>query len=158
MKIVLLSLLGLTVFAAPGHHAADVVAYPEGYRSWAHVRTTFVDSTHPRFASIGGFQHFYANAEAMRGHRTRVFPEGSVLVVDWLDLTTQAGASREGARRQLDVMVRDSVRFASTGGWGFRRFQGDSHDQDAAAPTPSQCFACHAAQAKDGLVLSTYRP
>jgi hypothetical protein len=106
---------------------------------------------------MGGFQHIYANADALRGYRSRVFPEGSVIVFDWLELTPRDGAFVEGPRRQLDVMVKDSVRFAASGGWGFQRFKGDSRQDLASTPTPAQCFACHQALGKDGLVLSAYR-
>jgi hypothetical protein len=73
-------------------------------------------------------------------------------------MSDRQGAYEEGARRQLDVMVKDARRFASSGGWGFQRFVGDSRTELAAAPTPAQCFACHQQLQKDGLVLSTYRP
>lgn len=136
---------------------APAVPYPEGYRSWNHVKSAVVSPNHARFSSIGGFQHVYANAPALTGYRTRVFPEGSVIVFDWLEMTESQGAYAEGPRRQIDVMMKDSVRFASSGGWGFQRFVKDSKEL-ASAPTPQQCFACHNNLKKDGLVLSTYRP
>ena len=55
-------------------------------------------------------------------------------------------------------MVKDSKRYASSGGWGFQRFVKDSKSELATAPTPQQCFACHDQLKKDGLVLSSYRP
>lgn len=93
----------------------------------------------------------------MAGYRTRRFPEGSVIAFDWLEMTGMGGAFAEGARRQLDVMVKDSMRYRATGGWGFERFVKDSRTELAASPTPEQCFNCHAALKKDGLVLSTHR-
>jgi hypothetical protein len=117
-----------------------------------------ISPAHKNFANTGGFQHIYANAEAMTGYRTRAFPEGATIVFDWLEMVDNAGAFAEGARRQVDVMVKDSQRFASTGGWGFQRFVKDSKTELAAAPTPQQCFACHQNLRKDELVLSTYRP
>ena len=137
---------------------APAVEYPEGYRTWAHVKSSFTGPTSPRFATSGGFQHIYANEQAIRGYRTRVFPEGSVIVFDWLESTEANGAFTEGARRQVDVMVRDSVRFRASGGWGFQRFVKDSRTEHAATPTPQQCHTCHANLARDGLVLSSYRP
>ena len=134
------------------------VAYPEGYRSWVHVKSGLVSPSHQRYSSIGGFQHIYANPEAMVGYRTRRFPDGAVVVFDWLEMRDTAGAFEEGPRRQVDVMVKDSVRFAATGGWGFQRFVKDSRTELAATPTPQQCFSCHDKLKKDGLVLSTYRP
>jgi hypothetical protein len=134
-----------------------VVAYPEGYRNWTHVKSGLIGPAHKTFATNGGFQHVYANAEAMAGYRTRVFPEGSMVAFDWLEMRDDAGAFVEGPRRQVDVMVKDSKRFASTGGWGFQRFVKDTREH-AAAPTPEQCFACHNNLKKDGLILGSYRP
>ncbi|HTE48166.1 MAG TPA: cytochrome P460 family protein [Gemmatimonadaceae bacterium] len=134
------------------------VPYPDGYRNWVHVKSTAVGPAHKSFATMGGFQHIYANPQAVTGYRTRVFPEGSTIVFDWLEMQDQAGAFTEGPRRQTDVMVKDSVRFASTGGWGFQRFVKDSKTELAAEPTPQQCFACHDQLKKDGLVLSSFRP
>jgi hypothetical protein len=133
------------------------VAYPEGYRSWVHIKSALIGPAHRTFATNGGFQHVYANVAAQAGYRTRSFPDGSVIVVDWLDMTVQGGAFIEGPRRQIDVMVRDTRRFAQTGGWGFQRFMKDSKTELAASPTPQQCFACHDQLKKDGLVLSSYR-
>ncbi len=48
----------------------------------------------------------------MLGYRTSAFPEGSVIAFDWLEMTAVNGAFQEGARRQVDVMVKDSQRFA----------------------------------------------
>jgi hypothetical protein len=156
---------GLLLCALPGSALAwqlassvDVpVTYPEGYRSWTHVKSALVSPAHENFASIGGFQHIYANPEGMVGYRTRAFPEGSIVVFDWLEMRDNNGAFEEGARRQVDVMVKDSERFAKTGGWGFQRFVKDSKTERAATPTPQQCFACHEKRKKDGLILSSYR-
>lgn len=140
-------------------HASDgEVPYPDGYRGWTHVKSTVISPTHKNFARTGGFQHFYANAQAVEGYRTRHFPDGSTIVVDWLEMTDNAGAFAEGPRRQLDVMVKDSVRFAASGGWGFQRFVKDSKTELSTSLTPDQCFACHDRLKKDGLVLSAYRP
>ena len=133
------------------------VPYPDGYRAWTHVKSTVIGPTHKDFARLGGFQHIYANPRAMTGYRTRVFPDGAIVVFEWLQMTENAGAFAEGPRRQVDVMVRHSVRFAQSGGWGFQRFVGDSKTDLAPTPTPQQCFACHDRLKKDGLVLSTCR-
>ena len=67
------------------------------------------------------------------------------------------GAVLEGPRRQVDVMVKDSQRYASTGGWGFQRFMKDSKTELAESPTPQQCFACHDQMKQNDLVLGKYR-
>jgi len=141
----------------PSPNAVAPVAYPEGYRNWVHVKSTLISPTHKGFATMGGFQHIYANPEAIAGYRTRTFPEGSIVVFDWLEMSDNNGAFSEGPRRQIDVMVKDSRRFATTGGWGFQRFVKDSKTELASSPSPQECFACHDRLKKDGLVLSTYR-
>ncbi len=163
VALTLFLLAGL--FAGPIHSADEpaqaTVPYPGGYRTWRHVKSGLIGPAHAAFAVQGGFQHVYANEKAMQGYSgpagARDFPEGSVIVFDWLDMTEKAGAFIEGPRRQVDVMVKDSQRYASSGGWGFQRFAKDSKTELAAAPTPQQCFACHEKLKKDGLVLGSYR-
>lgn len=132
------------------------VPYPEGYRGWAHVKSALTSPAHAKYAVNGGFQHIYANPQALAGYRTRSFPEGSVIVFDWLEMQDQNGQFIEGPRRQIDVMVKDSTRYRGTGGWGFQRFPGDTHTELAGPRT--LCFACHDRLKSDGLVLSSYRP
>lgn len=133
------------------------VAYPEGFRLWSHIKSGLIGPAHKTFARNGGFQHIYANEQALAGYRTREFPEGSIVVFEWLEMRETDGAFEEGPRRQVDVMVKDAQRFAATGGWGFQRFVKDSKTELAATPTPQDCFACHEKLKKDGLILSSYR-
>lgn len=136
---------------------AKPVPYPDNFRSWSHVKSGAIGPQHANFASMGGIHHVYANPQAMNGYRTRQFPEGSVIVFEWLEWREKEGSIEEGPRRQVDVMVKDSQHYASTGGWGFQRFVKDSKTELAASPTPQQCFACHDKLKGDALVLSKYR-
>jgi hypothetical protein len=154
MKLITLFLF---LLIASQTKAPEVVSYPEGYRTWDHVKSSVISPSHKSFATLGGFQHIYANEAAMTGYRTRNFPEGSVIAFDWLEMTEANGSFNEGPRRQLDVMVKDSKRFAATGGWGFQRFMKDSKTELSTTLTPDQCFGCHERLKKDGLVLSTLR-
>jgi len=156
--LLLLALLISVINRQPVSVDTDAaVAYPEGYRNWVHVKSNLISPGHKLFATLGGFQHIYANPQAVVGYRTRSFPEGSVVVVDWLDMKDNNGSFEEGPRRQVDVMVKDSQRFATTGGWGFQRFVKDSKTELATTPTPQQCFDCHEKLKKDGLILSSFR-
>jgi hypothetical protein len=138
--------------------SAPTVPYPDGYRGWTHVKSSIISPAHTNYAATGGFQHIYANERAMAGYRSRAFPEGSVIAFDWLEMTDNNGAFVEGARRQVDVMVKDSTQYAATGGWGFQRFVKDSRTELSTTLLPRQCFTCHNNMKKDGLVLSSYRP
>ena len=151
----LVSVVALKPFAS--RTSETPVPYPDGYREWTHVKSALAGAGKAA-SSAGSFQHIYANTKAMAGYRTRAFPEGSVVVFDWLEVRETGGTFAEGPRRQVDVMMKDSTRFAATGGWGFQRFVKDSKSELAPAPRPQQCFACHEQMKKDGLVLSAYRP
>ena len=159
VALVLVSLVGVVAWQPSASRGGEApVPYPDGYREWTHVKSALAGATRKGASNAGSFQHIYANTKAMAGYRTRAFPEGSIVVFDWLEFRETGGTFAEGPRRQVDVMMKDSTRFAATGGWGFQRFVKDSRTELAPAPTPQQCFACHDQMKKDALVLSTYRP
>jgi len=134
----------------------DEVPYPEGYRMWTHIKTGLIGPTNPNFQFSGGYHHIYANAKAMQGYTSGYFPEGSVIIFDVLDTKEQNGNTQESSRNHLDVMVKDSLKYASTGGWGYEEFKGDSHTERILTPTKkTQCFNCHAKKAD--YVFSEFR-
>jgi hypothetical protein len=135
--------LAITVSAAAGQD--DNVEYPTQYREWTHVKSTLVGPQNPGFASNGGLHHFYANEKGVEGYRTGVFPDGAVLIDDLLETKDVAtpGVTIEGGRRRLAVMVKNSRRYAETGGWGFEIFAGDSHAGSLDTGGRAACFACH---------------
>jgi hypothetical protein len=143
----------------PQRAAPDsTVPYPNGYRKWVHVGTTLVGPQSPFFASSGGIHHIYANEKAVKGYETGTFPDGSTVVFDLLDTKELNGATIEGPRKRLDVMVKDAQRFPSTGGWGFERFLGDTETNPAlTAEQKANCFSCHEKRKGQDYVFSTLR-
>jgi hypothetical protein len=143
----------------PQRAAPDsTVPYPNGYRKWAHVGTTLVGPQSPFFASSGGIHHIYANEKAVKGYETGTFPDGSIVVFDLLDTKELNGATIEGPRKRIDVMVKDAQRFPSTGGWGFERFLGDTQANPAlTAEQKANCFSCHEKRKGQDYIFSTLR-
>jgi hypothetical protein len=136
----------------------DAIPYPVGYRKWAHVKAALIGPQSPAFEDSGGIHHIYANEKAMEGYRDGRFPDGSVLVADFLETRESEGVTTEGPRRRIDMMVKDSKRYAATGGWGFEQFRGDSQtDRLVTAETAAKCFACHAKQKERDSVFSVFR-
>jgi hypothetical protein len=83
------------------------------------------------------------------------FPDGTILAkVAWkrvssAEYNSALGAPQgfvPGAVTTLQFMVKDSKRYASTGGWGFGRFINGKPVDEA---QHEACFACHAAHAKE---------
>lgn len=138
---------------------ADEVPYPEGYRSWFHVKSQIATKEHPRFAQIGGIHHIYANSAGLTGYQTGSFPDGSVLILDVFALEEEAGSLVEGERRWLGVMHKDREKYKATGGWGFENFAGNSKtDREVAVNGPIEaCVTCHNKRKDTDLVFSKLR-
>ena len=134
------------------------VPYPEGYREWVHVSSAFVGAQSAGFDRNGGLHHVYANKEALLGYRTGRFPDGSMIVVDWLEPREKDGVFTEGPRRRLDVMQKDGKGNGESGGWRFEQFKGDSRTDRLVTPeSAARCFACHSQRKEQDFVFSTLR-
>lgn len=143
----------------PQQAALDsTVPYPDGYRKWVHVGTTLVGPQSPFFKTSGGIHHIYANDKAMKGYETGKFPDGAILVFDLLETREINGATIEGPRQRIDVMLKDARRFPNTGGWGFERFLGDSEtDRPLTEEHRALCFSCHEKRKAQDFVFSMFR-
>jgi hypothetical protein len=125
----------------------EEVPFPEGYRMWTHIKTGLVGPANPMFQFVGGYHHIYANEKAMKGYTSGYFPEGSILVFDVLEANESDGNTTEGKRRHVDVMVKDSLKYAATGGWGYEEFkEGDPDRRVLTTAIKANCFKCHAKQ------------
>lgn len=159
LKLMAASALALMGVAHVGISAETrpLPPYPEGYRQWTHVKSVLISAGHASYAHSGGFHHIYANDKAESGYRAGQFPEGSIIVVDWIAEQDEGGRFAEGPRQRVDVMIKDSGKYASTGGWGFERFKGDSRVDRMVKDVNTECFACHASRKDNDLVFSTFR-
>jgi hypothetical protein len=150
----------MTTFGIIAADKSADVPFPDGYRSWQHVKSVVFGPGHKSFASDGGkiFQ-FYANPQAVEGYRAGKFPNGSIIVRETLRAKAGEGESEgilnEGERSALDVMMKDDHLYAETGGWGFETF--DSKNDRLAAKDQARCYACHSKQKDHDLVFSTLR-
>lgn len=137
--------------------ADNRVDYPDGYRSWTHIKTMVLHPGHPLENPFKGIHHVYGNDKAVDGTKTGDFKHGSVLVFDLLEYQTQDKASTEGSRVLVGVMAKDSKRFPETGGWGFEGFKGNSHTERLVKDGGQSCYGCHASQKDHDYVFSRWR-
>jgi hypothetical protein len=137
------------------------VPYPDGFRSWTHVKSLIVGPDHESFPKRGGIHHYYANDKAVAGYRSGIFQDGSIIVDE--AVVTKGGEGRtkglvfEGERRFLDVMMKDSRGYERTGGWGYEHFERDETAGRLSGSDQAACFACHAKAPTDH-VFSRIRP
>ncbi len=134
---------------------ADVY-FPEGFRSWAHVKSMIIEPGHPLYESFGGIHHLYANEQAMNGYRSGRFPDGSVIVFDLLEAHRKDSTVTEGNRKVVGVMYKNAQTFQQTGGWGFGAFS-DMAGTRVQLDAQTACFNCHAARKDFDYVFSSYR-
>ena len=137
------------------------LSLPEGYRDWKLISVAREEGELQDVRAILG------NDIALKAYRdgTLPFPDGAIIVrLAWsLDSSEEnnkafgreqsfvAGAPKNG----VQFMVKDSAKFAATGGWGFAQFD---NRKPASEAVHSKCFACHTpAQARD-FVFTRYSP
>ncbi len=171
MKTWVLSLVMVCSFAraADTAPATPPVPYPDGYRQWMHVTSVVMPAKTPAAsetpsaaatspAARGLIFNIYANEKAQEGYRTGHFPEGAVLIADWFFLEQSGPTLAQGARKSVNVMVRDA-RYAETGGWGFEDFDQDSHTKRNVGTNAVQmCYDCHTRAKDHEYVFSRLKP
>ncbi|MDN6875685.1 cytochrome P460 family protein [Pseudomonas citronellolis] len=152
--------LALASGASADQPAADAspiygVRMPEGYRNWQLVAPA------QEAAPLNELRAVLGNDIAMRAYRAGKlpFPDGSVLAkLAWKHVQSPEfePASIPGAATTVQFMVKDSKKYAATGGWGFARFIDGKPADEAQHQT---CYACHQARVKNhDLVFTRYAP
>lgn len=145
-------------FSASGF-AQIKVPFPDGYRTWTHVTTTVVnDKKHPAY----GVRQIFVNDKGMKAALAgaKGFPDGSEVVLVFFNAVNlkvpnprgEKGAKSPkimtGKRFKLDHMVKDSARYAKTGGWNYSRFLLPGEKYLDKVPYVKACFGCHNKRAK----------
>ena len=136
-------------------YAAESVHYPDSFRRWVHVGTgVILPGANPQFKSEEGMHHIFANPEAAGGYSSGNFPDGSIIVYELRETQQKNAVIIEGDRKRVDVMIKDSNHYASTGGWRFERFWGNDQAQDVVHDSGASCFQCHTKANDHGAVFS----
>lgn len=156
MTFVLVAVGGI-VLAAQDRYTVSVpgLAFSEfrGYEDW---QTVSISQTEDAIALVLG------NPVIIEAYRSGVpgngkpFPDGSKMVkIHWQPKKSEeapAPTTVPGTLRDVDVMVRDSKRFADSGAWGYAQFNYDAaSDTFTPLQNDTKCgFACHTiVEAKD---------
>jgi hypothetical protein len=121
------------------------VKLPEGYRQWPLIAPA------QEAAPLDELRAVLGNDLAIKAYQrsTLPFPDGTVLVkLAWKHVQSPEFelASIPGAATTVQVMVKDSKKYAATGGWGFGRFINGKPVDEAQHQT---CFACHQARVRN---------
>ncbi|HEY7291014.1 MAG TPA: cytochrome P460 family protein [Vicinamibacterales bacterium] len=151
----LCAILASAVLSVTALYAAEAVQYPDGFRRWVHVGTgVVVPGSSSQLQSEEGMHHIFANPKAVAGYASGVFADGSIIVYELQEFSQRNGAIVEGARKRVDVMVKDARGHGDTGGWRFERFWSDDRTQNALSDSGVACFQCHSNAKAHGFVFS----
>jgi hypothetical protein len=136
------------------------VKIPPGYRDWKLISVAHEEG------NLNDIRAQLGNDIAMKAYREGKlpFPDGTIIVaLHWNYVPSEennkvfgrAQSFVAGSPKNMQVMVKDSKKYAATGGWGFGDFK-DGKSSDEALH--KACFPCHEpAKARD-FVFSQYAP
>ena len=153
--------------------AAGEAHLPEGFREWPFLGAPLTpNGLNGGEAAFPEFHHVYIEPGAYAHYKqTGEFPEGTIIVKELVLL--QAAHYADGSRDEasgrgffassfagIDMMVKDSTRFAATNGWGFFNFghHAPPYAETAAALPNEACAACHTANATYDMVFTRFYP
>jgi hypothetical protein len=140
--------------AAQTPPAPNGIELPAGYRDWRVIAVSHRTDNNTLRAIVGND----IAVAAARSGRTNPWPEGAVIgKLVWADAKHEAWptATVPGAIRHDEFMVKDSRRFARTGGWGYARWVGAElkpYGKDAGFE--NECAGCHAAAKASDFVFT----
>jgi len=157
--------LALALFQVPSVGSDEAtVLYPEGYRGWTFLHSSMVSGSYGAFSKspcvkpcTNGMFNFYANELGMKGLRTGSYEDGAMIAEEMLEfMVGEKGNGKEGHRVLTAVMVKDSRRYAATGGWGFGNYDEGSKANTLDAKAQQACFQCHVPRKDAGYVFTKY--
>jgi len=152
---------------APGHadgaSAPYVTEIPQGYRDWR-----WISSAHEagKLNSLGAV---LGNDVAIKAFRAGKFPfpDGTIIAaLHYRNVPSEENNKVFGRDQSfvpgsapdwyLQFMVKDSKKYAATGGWGYAQFNKDGKPAEE-APLKT-CYPCHAPAKDHDYVFTHYAP
>lgn len=140
--------------------SVEITTMPEGYRDWGLVTVAHEEG------KLNDIRAILGNDVAIKAYREGKlpFPDGAIIArLAWHYVASEennrafGGAQSfvAGTPTNVQFMVKDSSKYAATGGWGFVQFD-DGKPVEAAKL--SGCFACHVPVQGRDFVFARYSP
>lgn len=138
-----------------------VTQIPEGYRDWKLVSVAHEEG------NLNDIRAILGNDVAITAYREGKlpFPEGSIIGrIAWKHVASEENNKVFGREQSfvagdpppwyLQFMVKDSKKYAATGGWGYAQFDKDGKPGPEA--DLKKCFPCHQAIKDRDFVFTRY--
>jgi hypothetical protein len=142
----------------------DGVPFPNGLRDWFFVNSLTATAGSPLFGHVAGMHHIYVNSRGLptlKAGGPFPYPDGTIFADDVHEFSVKDGATLEGAKKAVTVMVKDSKQYATTGGWGFQVWAAGDPTKPLVpdlAHSVEACFVCHTPQKAQDYTFSSYIP
>jgi len=164
VAVAAIACLAAFIVPLPGHADRATATYlteiPQGYRGWK-----WISSAHEA-GNLNSLGAVLANDIAFKALQEGKypFPDGAVIAAlhykhvrsdENNKVFGQAQSFVPGPPTNVQFMVKDSTKYAATGGWGFGHFQ-NGKPADALFMKP--CFPCHQKAGGTDLVFTHYAP
>ncbi len=167
LLVAIAALAGVAGITVPASVHADeagapifVTKIPPGYRDWRLISVAHEEGNLHSFAAVLG------NDVAIKAYREGKlpFPDGSIIgALHYSHVPSEENnkvfgdpqSFVAGPPTNIQFMVKDSTKYAATGGWGFATFIGGK-PSDAASM--KSCFPCHSQIKARDLVFTRYAP
>ena len=121
--------------------APNGIEYIAAYQNWKAISTT------DRFDN-GTMRVIFGNdvaVKAIKEGTINPWPDGAILAkAAWTQIIDSAGVARTGEFKQVEFMIKDHDKYATTKGWGWARWRGmdlKPYGKDALFTT--ECINCH---------------
>jgi hypothetical protein len=170
LLVAVVTLAGVIAVMAPAFGHADGGAAPifvttivPGYRDWRLISVAHEEG------QLNDFRAVLGNDIAIKAYRENrlPFPEGTIVMrIAWSYGPSEENNKIFGRAQSfvpgspttsyLQFMVKDSTKYAATGGWGYGQFDKDGKPAEEA--TLKTCFPCHAPIKARDFVFTRYTP
>jgi cytochrome P460 len=136
------------------------ITIPAGYRDWRLISVAHEEG------NLSDLRALLGNDVAIKAYREEKlpFPDGTIIArLAWSYVPSEEnnkvfGRSQSfvaGHATNVQVMVKDSTKYAATGGWGFAQFKDGKPADEALLKT---CFPCHEPVKTRDFVFTHYAP
>jgi hypothetical protein len=170
LLVTVVALAGMVAYMAPASGQADGEAAPifgvkilPGYRDWRLISVAHEEG------NLNDLRAILGNDVAIKAYREGKFPfpDGTIIArLAWSYVPSEENNKVFGRSQSfvpgsatdwyLQFMVKDSKKYAATGGWGFAQFNKDGKPADEAMH--KTCFPCHEPGKARDFVFTQYAP
>jgi len=152
--IILISSTPLYTYAESVAPTANGIQYPSGLKNWRVIASSFRTDNNTQRVILGNS----IAIKASRSEQTQPWPEGSILAkLVWKNIEHPEWNSAivAGEFVHSEIMIKDSVQYKSTGGWGYARWKGEQQQPYGKDKSFSkECLACHSHVKKSDFVFT----